>query len=44
MNDCPETRAIYRGKGWMAESAELTYMAGGGGKATRARELIVTRL
>jgi DNA adenine methylase len=41
MNDCPATREIYGGLGRL-ESAELTYCAGGGGKAKGAREIIVT--
>jgi DNA adenine methylase len=44
MNDCKETRAIYRETGGRIERAELTYTAAGGSGAKRASELILTRL
>jgi len=43
MNDCPETRAIYGGLGRL-QSVELSYQAGGAGKTTRAREIVVHTL
>ena len=40
MNDCPETRKIYRG--FEIEGVELSYTAGGSGKVKRAGEIIVS--
>ena len=44
MNDCKETRAIYREAGGQIDRAELTYSAGGGSGAKSAAEIIARRL